>query len=221
MSLVFNDTSSLKGLVQEYEREIGADVGAVSGNTVRLKQFTASANQALDDFTVLALQAGGTWQWDDSNQTDYPIIRTNIVSAQRDYTFTTDESGNLILDIYRVRVADSAGNYKDITPVDLQTSGQFAYTDTATGVPTAYDKTANGILFKEIPNYNYTNGLEVYINREGSYFVYTDTTKKAGVPGIFHRYFVLRPAEDHTRRVNAVNYPAIRAERTCSMRCCT
>ena len=173
MSLVFNDTTNFRGIVQGYEEEIGADVGFISGNTQRLKQLTASVNKALDDFTALALQAGGTWGWDDSNQTDYPIIRTNIVSAQRDYTFTTDESGNLILDIYRVRVSDSGGTYRDINPVDLQTSGQLAYTDTAKGVPTAYDKTANGILFKEIPNYNYTNGLEVYINREGSYFTYT------------------------------------------------
>lgn len=215
MSKVFNDTTNLKGLVQEYELEISNE-GLVSSNTTRLKQFAAAVNSALDDFTALAIQSSGTWQWDDSSHADFPIITTNLVSGQRDYTFTTDEQGNIILDIYKVLVADSSGVFHEIKAVDAQsqtdTNGFWDGRNT-TGLPTRYDKTANGIFLDAIPNYNATNGLKVYINREASYFSHTDTTKRPGVPGIFHRYFVLRPAEDYARRNNLANYQAIRAER--------
>lgn len=205
MSLAFSDTTNLKGLVQIYEKEIGADYGFISGNPSRLKSFAADANLAFDEFLGLAFRADGTWQFDDSNHTDFPIITTNLVADQRDYTFTTDEQGNLVLEIDKVLIADSSGTFHEVKPVDAQSESDtdgFWNGNNTTGSPTAYDKTANGIFLDPIPNYNYTNGLKVYINREASYFTHTDTTKKPGVPGIFHRYFVIRPAYDQARRNN-------------------
>lgn len=216
MSLQFNDTSTYRGIVQQYEEEIGANPGDISGNSIKLKQLTAKVNLALDDFTKIAIQASGTWQWDDTNHTDYPIIKTNIVSAQRDYTFTTDQLGNIILDIHKVAILTSstATDYEEIDPVDAQSEDVAArFNNSETGIPNDYDKTGNGIIFGVIPNYSATNGLLIYINREASYFVSTDTTKKPGIPGIFHRYLVLRPAEDHARRNALPNYTALRAER--------
>lgn len=212
MSLQFNDTANLRGLVQMYEREIGFKVGDVSGNTTRLKQFTADVNLALDDFIALAIQASGTWQFDDSNHEKYPFIEADLISGQRDYNFTIDQQGNLILDIFKVMVKDSGGVYKEIDPVDQQTqkntSGFFDGRNT-TGTPSVYDKTANGIFLEPIPNYNWrlanegSKGLKVFINREGSYFVYTDLTKKPGIPGVFHAYLYLKPALEHARRSNS------------------
>ena len=204
MSLQFNDTTNFKGLVQIYEKEIGAERGFVSGNTNRLKEFTADANLALDDFTALAIQASGTWQYDDSNHTKYPIIKTNLVSGQRDYTFTTDEQSNLILDIYKVAFLPSASAtlFQELDPFDElnDRNNSIVSESTTTGVPSRYGKLANGI-FLDIPtNYNATNGLKVFINREASYFTSSDTTKKPGVPGIFHKYFALKPALDYARR---------------------
>lgn len=218
MSLSFNDTTTLKGIVQQYEEEIGVDAGTISGNTTKLKRFTAKANLALDDFTKIAIQASGTWQWDDSNHADYPIIKTNIVSGQQSYLITSDEQSNIILDIYKVAILPSATatTYVDIVPTDEQTQDDtsgFINETTVGGVPTCYGKTANGIFFDPTPNYSATNGLKLYINREPSYFTYTDTTKKPGIPGIFHRYLVLRPAEDDARIHAKVTYQALRAER--------
>lgn len=67
-------------------------------------------------------------------------------------------------------------------------------------MPTVYDKTSNALFLDPIPNYNATNGLKVWINREPSYFLYSDTTKKPGVPGLFHRYFAIKPAMEYARR---------------------
>lgn len=203
MSIPFSDTSTLKGLVQAFEREIGATQGDVSGNTTRLKEFTADVNMTMDDFFSLAIQAGGTWQTDDSNQSDYPIISTNIVSGQRDYSFTTDGSGNLVLDIYKVLVATSAGVFQEMRPIDAQSDPEaIGFTNglNITGAPYLYDKTANGIFLDPIPNYNYSGGLKVYINREPVYFTSTDTSKKPGVPGLFHDYFYLKPAQMYAAR---------------------
>lgn len=204
MSIQFSDTTNYKGLVQLFERECGYDRGYISDNTTRLKQYTADANITFDRFLSLAFSADGRWQFDDSNHGDYPEIEADLVSGQRDYTFLTDEQGNVILDIYRVLVKDSSGVYVDVEPVDKQTeperTTEFVDGKTYSGTPTRYDKTANGILFDITPNYNwrYANegerGVKVLINREASYFSYDDTTKKPGVPGLFHEYFAVHPA---------------------------
>lgn len=210
MSLAFNDTTTKKGLVQFYEHEIGDENGgSVSGNTKRLKQFTADCNLAWDDFMYLAFPASGTWQFDDSNHTDYPVIKTNIVSAQRDYTFTTDEGGNLILDVYKTFILQSATAtlYEEIYPIDeLNESYNDIVAEGTTGAtPYRYGKMANGIFLDPIPGYSATNGLKVYINREASYFVSTDTTKKPGVPGLLQAWFYLKPALEYARRNNLAN----------------
>ena len=41
MSIQFNDTTTYKGLVQFFEKEVGFNRGDVAGNTDRLKEFTA------------------------------------------------------------------------------------------------------------------------------------------------------------------------------------
>lgn len=215
MSLQFNDTANFKGLVQTYEDEIGVPRGFVSGNTELLKNFARDANLAWDDYVTIALKASGRWQFDDSNHTDYPIIKTNLVQGQRDYTFVVDESGNLILDIYKVLILPSATatEYEEITPIDQQTQAGDITAESATqGVPRAYDKTGNGILLDKKPSYNATLGLKMLINREPSYFVYSDTSKKAGCAGIHYRYFALKPAMDYARQKSLTNYDRIRAE---------
>lgn len=217
MSTQFSDTTNFKGLVQIYEKEIGAERGFISDNSNRLKEFTADVNLAWDDYLAIAFKSSGKWQFDDSNHTDYPIITTNLVDGQRDYHFTTDESNNLILDIYKVAVLTSATAtlYQEISPIDAQSESaglEIVAGSTAEGVPYQYDKTANGLFLDPIPSYNATNGLKVYINREASYFTSSDTTKKPGCPGIHHRYFALKPALDYARRNSLANYARIREE---------
>lgn len=219
MSLPFN--VEYTGIVQQYEKEIGANRDDVASNTARLKEFTALANLALDDYTALALRASGKWQYDDSNHTDYPTIETDLVANQRSYIFTTDEEGNLILDIYKVMVKTPSGVYVEIEPVDQQSDlhMQSFYDDNnVTGIPAKYDKTANGIFLDVLPTYNWRiateleRGLKVFINRESSHFTYSDTTRKAGVRGTHHKYFYLRPALDYARRNSLASYPRIEAE---------
>lgn len=203
MSIKFSDTTNKNGLVQFFEREIGANPGDVSGNATRLQAFTADVNVAMDDFVALAIRSSGTWQFDDSNQSDYPIITTDLKAGQRDYTFTTDGSGNLILEIYRVFIKNQAGVYQEVYPIDAQSDANTqSLTDgrETQGTPYRYDKTANGFFVDPVPSYDSTAGVKAYINREATYFASIDTTKKPGVPGIFHKYFYLKAAYAYAAR---------------------
>lgn len=209
MSIQFSDTTNLRGLVQMYEREIGKDRGYVSDNTNRLKEFTADVNNAWDSFLSLALPSSGTWQYDDSNHIDYPIITADLTSGQRSYTFGSDEQGNLVLDFYKVLIADSVGVFHEINAKDAQKDPNTqAFWDgrNTGGQPTAYDKTANGLFFDLVPNYTVEDGIKIYINREANYFTYTDTTKKPGCPGILHAWFYIEPAWNYARQKDKERY---------------
>lgn len=199
MSTQFSDTTQKDGLIQICERRLKLGDGFISGTNSRLREFTSELNLGLARAWALIFNTNGTWQWDDSNHTaDYPIITTDLVSGQRDYAFLTDNTGNLILDIYKVMVKQPGGIYKQIRPVDAQSDEEglpfYDGVDVA-GVPSIYDKTSNGIFLDPIPNSSIytsaadlTDGLKVYINREGVFFDYDDTTQKPGFAGLFHEY---------------------------------
>lgn len=215
MSIQFSNTTTKSGIIQQIEKNCGFPDGTISGNTTLMAQFTADVNLALDDVLAIVIPASGTWQYDDSNHTDYPIATTDLVSGQRDYSFTTDETGNLVLDMYRVMVKGQDGIFKDLKPIDQQTS-QDATTFNdgvdSQGTPTRYDKTGNGIFLDLIPNYNSTGGLKIYVNREASYFTVSDTTKKAGFSGLFHEYLVLKPSYNYSRTKNLDNKETLKRD---------
>lgn len=199
MAIQFNDTDTGRGLVQQYEQRVGHPAGFVSSNTAELKKFTARANNALDRYFALAIQASGTWQLDDSNHDDYQAIYATLTSGRKDYKFLTDEDGNAILDIYKVLILPSstATEYIELEPVDetLSENVDFLNENSTTGTPTRYSKRSNAIFFDVSPNYTVARGIKVLVNRESDYFTYTDTTKKAGYP--YHQeYFFLKPAYD-------------------------
>lgn len=202
MSLQFSNTTTKGGMIQVLERNTKLGDGSISGNATKLAEATSDINLGLAKAWAIIFASNGTWQWDDTNHTsDYPIIKTDLVSGQRDYAFLTDNTGNLILDIYKVMVKQPGGLLKEIKPVDAQSEAEgepFYDGVDAPGVPSIYDKTANGIFLDPIPNSSvYTvaadlvEGLQVYINREGVFFTTADTTKKPGFAALFHEYPVL------------------------------
>lgn len=206
MSIPFNDTTNKNGLIQLCERNLSFPDGQITNDTVLFKQFTADINLGMDDVLSKIFKVGGTWQYDDSNQTDYPIITTNLFSGQRDYSFTTDQQGNLILDIYKVVITTPGGIGVEIKPIDQQAPrtaninpDSFIDNQNLSGTPNRYDKTANGIFLDPIPNYNLTGGLKVFINRESTYFTTADTTKKPGFAGLFHEYLSLHASYRYAR----------------------
>lgn len=210
LSLQFSDSTNKRGIIELIDANVGTDSTQYS-----TAQKTRDVNLALDRVFALIFQVGGTWQFDDSNQTDYPIITTNLVKGQRDYSFTTDGSSNLILEIYRVLVADPAGIFHDVYPVDVeQKRAPQSFVDglNIQGQPFTYDKLANGIFLDPIPGFNATGGLKIYISREGSYFTTSDTTKKPGFAGLFHEYLALRPSWQFAVRKGLSNASGLQSQ---------
>lgn len=202
MSLAFNDTTNKFGMIQRIEDILGFDYGDISGDSEKLSKFTQKINAGMTRAWTLIFSVGGTWQFDDSNHTDYPIISRNLVSGQRDYPFIKDAGDHLILDIQRVMISDDKGNFRIITPVDV--AGGFAPTNyydglNTSGQPDTYEKNANGIFLDPPANYNYSLGLKVYVSREGVYFTTADTDTKPGFAGLFHEYPVIYTCYEYTR----------------------
>lgn len=218
MSIVFSESTTKTGICELIDDLVGTDTTSYS-----LAKKARDVNLALDKVFSIIFRAGGSWQFDDANHTDYPILTTNLVSGQRDYTFTEDSGGNLILDIYKVMVKGSDGVFRDLTPIDQQgfdtnelnpAVNHHTINDgqNGTGTPTAYDKTGNGIFLDLIPNYNSTGGLKIFVNREASYFTSADTTKVAGFAGLFHEYLALRPAYMYAQRHGLENANRLKQE---------
>lgn len=219
--LVFNSISGGNGIIQVIERRLGFNAGDISGNTARMKAFTSEVNLAANDIWSIIFMKSGKWQWDDNNHPpDHPTITTNLVASQRDYSFITDETGNRILDIHRVFVMlNNADNqFTEVHPVDAQserggTNGYWDGLDVA-GAPYNYDKTGNTIFLDPVPNYAKTNGLKVYVNREGVYFTVDDTTQSPGFAGLFHEYLVYAPCYKYAIDNNLANVNGFLNEKT-------
>lgn len=218
MSLAYSDTTGKDGIIQRIEQELGFSDAYISGNATRLAQWTGSINLALDKALSLIFQADGRWNFDDSNHTTYPILTGNLVDGQRDYSFTADSDGNLVLEIARVfiRVSTTSG-YFEVFPIDAQSDEESKISSLVNGLnvegtPYQYEKTATGLFLDPIPSANVTNGIKIYVSREGSYFTTSDTTKKPGIMGLYHEYLVLEPCYRHARANRLANQEELKRD---------
>ena len=210
----FSDTTNRTGIIQLIEDNTGTQSASTSSYSLATK--TRDVNNAYANYFLIAASTEGRWQVDDTNHTDYPIITTNLTSGQQDYVFTVDGSStpNQILDIYRVEITDPSGLDVELTPIDQFDVKGVALTEfmSADGTPRFYDKTANGIIMYPTPNYNATAGLKIYYTRTPSYFTTADTTKKPGIPDMFHEYLALRPSYQYCLRKGLANADNLRAD---------
>ena len=205
MRLDLSDTSGKDGILQIIETQLGFPDGYITADATRIKKFTSLINESISSALDIIFDVAYGWNPDDVNHTDYPIQFFNLVSGQREYSFTNDEDGNEILEILKVAVKDSSGVFKEIPTVDQQArqSGNndvddFIDGQNGGGVPTRYDKTATGIFFDPIPNYNSTNGAKIFIQRAGLNLTAPtvaspDSTSKPGFSGAYHYWCVWEP----------------------------
>lgn len=158
-----------------------------------LNDRTRNANLALDRVCALILEADGKWKWDDTNHTDQPIGKTDIVANQADYGI----SGASFLKLSAVQYLQSDGTYETLDPVDEHSlEGKALLEKQTSGTPTKYVKRGDSIWLGPYPTSALTNGLRVLFQRDVSYFLTTDTTKEPGFAQPFHRLISLWPSLD-------------------------
>ena len=194
MALQYSDTINNQGIVQDIYFLANADA-----TTYPLADLTRNVNNWYARADAILMESDGRFQYDDTNWTNYPIGRADLVSGQQDYQMfiTPPESGEDYLRITRVRIKDRNGTYIDIYPVDQSDlRGTSIPSTTSTGTPTSYDKLGSSLFLNPIPDYNSTSGIQVFFQRASSYFTASDTTKKPGFPSIFHKYLSLGAAYD-------------------------
>ncbi len=218
MSLQFSDTTSAKnGLIQECESQVFGDdsYGRISGNANLLATFTRFINEALNRVASLILSADGRWQWDDTNNTDFPIGTTDLVttlgSEQQDYSF-----GVTFLKITRVELKDSTGNWHLLNPIDQVDIFDTSLTDflKAPGLPLYYDKIGNSVFLYPKPlgtAVTSTAGLKVWFQRPPSYFITSDTTKVPGFNSMYHRLVASIASRDYAVFRQLGSAPALSA----------
>lgn len=179
----FNETSTGTGAVQEIY-----DICQADTNSYPLKSLTRRVNAALDRFFTLAFQADGRWAFDDPNYDTVPIQSINLLSGTQSYNL--DDFTSEIINILRVEALDSSGNNIKLRRLDRSKLGHIALTNykTTASIPDEYDLVGEYIYLYPKPSYSSTNGLTLYIERNKSAFLYTDTTKDLPVPSIFTQY---------------------------------
>lgn len=199
--MVTNDTTNRLGLIQLLE-----DLSETQSNTSSsypLQTKVRDLNLGYDDYQNFVKQVSGTWQTDDSNHTKYPNVKFNLVSGQQDYSFTVDEQGNQVQDIYRVECKDSSGKWILLSPYnEMAEESSISEQETESGTPTRYYKTANGIFLDLTPNYNSTLGIRMWFTRSPNYIssntndisTATVTPTSLGIPNGHHRYPALKAA---------------------------
>ncbi len=176
--MIFNDTTSAKaGVVQEIN-----DICNSDDNSYPLTSKTRRVNAALDRFFTLAFKADGRWPFDDSNHSTTELIESITINNGNN-RYDIDSFASEVISILKVKILDSAGVQHTIErneeiPKDIPGSG----------VPTGYNLIGTSLYLGPTPNYQSINGLTLYIHRNKSAFVYTDTTKVLGIPSIFHQY---------------------------------
>lgn len=189
----FSDTTNLDGILQQTR-----DLMRVDSTQWSTQKVVNSCNNWFDKIVGYAIGADKRFQWDDSNHTKLPIGTTNLVAAQKEYSFLTDEQGNSIVTLTRIDIKDSNGDWRQLQTIDQmeipEALDEFQSTD---GLPVYYDKIADNIIrLYPASASNVTAGIKFYFQRTPSYFVASDTTKQPGCSPLLHRGFIIASAYD-------------------------
>ena len=228
----FSDTTNKDGLIQDCEILLGLGDGGISGNSTLLKQFTGLINRSCEKAVDILLASNNGWEWDDTNNTNYPIGLRDLVDGQKDYKYgssswsltgqegasNTAASNTLtLLKLIRVEVKDSSGNWIKLVPLDESdvTEGLDSIYST-TGLPTYYREIADALELYPSPSSSsvtLTKGLKVIYQRVHSAYVSTDTTKVPGFSPIYHRFLSLDTSYGYAATRNMPQAAYIKDER--------
>lgn len=205
--MVYNDTTNKNGLLQRCEILCGFADGGISGNSTLKAQFTGLLNSAYHKVVTMILQSQDEWDWDDINQTLYPIFTVPMVANQRDYSFSAADK---FLKIKRIDVTYDGSTYYKAEPFDINESG-YGFGPAGSTMET----TTDGRFSKSTPKYDIrANGIFIYpmasasdvtagaairaeFFREPDEFTTSDTTQEPGIDEAFHPLLAIGASYDY------------------------
>ena len=189
----FNSTTNLDGIIQIYEKLTNVGYAYVSGDTTRLKEATALANNKSHFVWDIIHNATGNWQYDDNNNTDLPFATADVVSGQRRYTLPSEA-----LTVQRIECKDKNGDWYQLHPITKEKitgEGIDDFLD-ENGRPMYYRLVGDVIELFAPTDYSQDDSLKVYYDRGIVEFTTSDTTKTPGFASTYHEIIPILMAID-------------------------
>ena len=191
--MIFYNATTKQGICQEIDRLCDTD----DTSYPRLDK-TSRVNESMEELVGDIITADGTYQYDDTNYTDFPRGKGNLVEGQEQYTFSAE-----YLQIEFIEVLNKAGTvYEKIKTIDNVDLGgmspqQYFGTDSsgnpAKGQVQYYDPVGDSVIFYPAPtsdNHTLTNGFRIWFKRKPQAFTAVSTTAtdstEPGLPSSYH-----------------------------------
>lgn len=153
-------------------------------------------NDHLSRVQTTILRAQDEWDFDDSNNTDLPILTADLVASQQYYTLPTG-----MIDMKRLEMSYDGSTWKKVEPFDINERGRDTNDlSDFSKVSPFYDLVASDTFtLYPIPDTNVTGGLKIWISRTPVDFTsaeLTTGTKEPGFDPLFHQILAYGPALD-------------------------
>lgn len=192
--MVFSDTSTKQGLVEDITFWLGQDA-----NAFPLADRVRSINERYRQVWTMIFSSYGGWMFMDDNTSD---TTTGVPYA--DQTLTSGTSlyalPSTALTINSVSILGSGGSrqidLKGISYEEYKELGGDA-TNTSNATPRYYILQGDVLRLVPTPNYTQSSGLRIYFDQGISAFAATDTTKVPGFASPFHRMLSVGAALDY------------------------
>jgi len=195
----FSNTANSQGIIQDVDFLCGTNSTSYPTN-----DKVRNINQAYHDVTRLIWESSDTWQYDDSNATDLPVVLTTMTSGTSQYAIPSTAQK-----IERVEIKDVNSNLVKLQPIDYK---DIAIAESEfyknSGLPVYYDLIGNFINLYPAPSTTYvttSSGMAVYVDRNVTLFTSASTTACPGFAPQFHRILSLQASLDFEQDVNKRN----------------
>lgn len=195
--------------------ELKADVNFLCGSTSATylnSDKVRNMNIAYQDVARLIWESAAGWQFDDSNATTLPLVKTTLQHGQQDYTLPSTTQR-----VEGVMVKDSSGNWQKLKEFDIHDVNIALpeYFETA-GMPLYYDLVGRSIMLYPAPSSAYVttaSGLGVYISRDVTELGVSATSTVPGFATGFHRILSYAAAIDFSQDPQQRQLLAIQKDR--------
>lgn len=182
----FNPTDKSNSIIADIDFLLFGD-GSTLNTDYSLIDRTRNVNKAWDEAVAELYKADPNYKWDDTSNADFPLATLAITSGLDHYTLL--ESA---LVIHRVRMKDSGGTLRTLSPVERR---ELSDSDlNATGSPSKYYKMGGAIFPVPVPNYGAAGGVEIEFQRGANHFTTADTDDSPGFNSQFHHYLSIDAA---------------------------
>lgn len=162
-----------------------------NSSTYTAADMLLAINTAYDRVVSLIMDTDGRWEWDDNNNTDFPIATATLTADQQDYALSVTH-----LNLLRIEVKDESGNWKRLLPFsqsDIKGSESLTDFYKTSGAPIYYDVLGSSVFLYPPPDYTQAASLKIYFKRGGANYTSAEVTTGTKVPGFNSLYHDLIP----------------------------